>query len=97
MKLWNRFVHRHAILADFQVSVACTTFAKHFGPELLRQGLRDELLFHMFALWDFNLLDQFNIRTCLGIVDKCAEGVTESSTGKTGASGSTSHAGPSGA
>mmetsp|Transcript_50976 Transcript_50976/g.82454 ORF Transcript_50976/g.82454 Transcript_50976/m.82454 type:complete len:85 (+) Transcript_50976:81-335(+) len=75
-----------------QVSVACSTFAKHFGLELCRQGLRDELLFHMFALWDFNLVDQSHIRTCLGIVDKCAQEVAQSSTGKPPASTSTSHA-----
>ncbi|EKX34457.1 hypothetical protein GUITHDRAFT_53381, partial [Guillardia theta CCMP2712] len=57
MKLWNRFVHRHAILADFQVPVACETFARNFGQQLIEQGLRDELLFHLFALWDFNLVD----------------------------------------
>eukprot|EP00802_Teleaulax_amphioxeia_P016171 Tamp_16283.p1 GENE.Tamp_16283~~Tamp_16283.p1 ORF type:complete len:362 (+),score=109.71 Tamp_16283:150-1088(+) len=70
MKLWNRFLHRHAILADFQVATACETFATHYGHDLWKQGLRDELLFHMFALWDFNLLDQSHILKTIALVDK---------------------------
>jgi len=72
MKMWNRFVHRHAILADFQVAVACETFARHFGSELVSKGLRDELLFHMFALWDFNLIGKAQIMAAIALVDKCA-------------------------
>jgi hypothetical protein len=41
--------------------VACQTFARHYGEQLWQEGLRDELLFHMFALWDFNLLDQSQV------------------------------------
>lgn len=70
MKLWNRFLHRHAILSDFQVAVACETFARHYGAEMWREGLRDELLFHMFALWDFNLVDQSHIMASIAHVDK---------------------------
>ena len=70
MKLWNRFVHRHAILADFQIANACETFARNYAPQLLQQGLRDELLFHMFALWDFNLLGHSQIASIIAIVDQ---------------------------
>ena len=35
---------------------ACAEFAAVHGEELVRGGLRDELLFHLFGLWDFNLL-----------------------------------------
>ena len=70
MKLWNRFVHRHAILADFHVPQACDAFATHYADQLLEEGLRDELLFHLFALWDFNLVDKDHITKCMAIVDK---------------------------
>jgi hypothetical protein len=43
------------------VAVACQTFARHYAEQLWQEGLRDELLFHMFALWDFNLLDQSQV------------------------------------
>jgi hypothetical protein len=33
MKLWNRFLHRHAILADFQV---CMSAHVHWCPALAR-------------------------------------------------------------
>ena len=48
------------------------TFLPPGREELWKQGLRDELLFHMFALWDFNLLDQSNVRVNVARVLVCA-------------------------
>eukprot|EP00293_Proteomonas_sulcata_P002284 CAMPEP_0184325068 /NCGR_PEP_ID=MMETSP1049-20130417/138443_1 /TAXON_ID=77928 /ORGANISM="Proteomonas sulcata, Strain CCMP704" /LENGTH=293 /DNA_ID=CAMNT_0026647023 /DNA_START=98 /DNA_END=979 /DNA_ORIENTATION=+ len=85
MKLWNRFVHRHAILADFHVAQACEAFATHYTEQLISGGLRDELLFHLFALWDFNLVDKEHIVKCMAIVDQANQ---ESGKASSEASGS---------
>ncbi|KAJ1484820.1 hypothetical protein T484DRAFT_1795860 [Baffinella frigidus] len=34
MKIWNRFVHRHSIDADFQVPAACNAFARLYALRL---------------------------------------------------------------
>ena len=42
--------------------VACLAFARKHAARLRAEGLRAELAFHLFALWDFNLLDRHDVR-----------------------------------
>jgi len=74
MTYWNRYMHYHPIFADFYMPRACQRFVVMYRKELLEAQLRNELLMHLFTLYDFNLVTPTDVLKTVGLFDNGEQG-----------------------
>lgn len=72
MRLWNQFIKCHTVLSDRSIPKRCMSFVRHIGQTLVTHELRQELLLHLFNLWDSGLLSSQHIEACMAEYDKMA-------------------------
>jgi hypothetical protein len=72
MKLWNNFVRRNTIFADAHFPDLCLRFAKEMGSQVVADHLRNNFLFHLIAMWEWNLVSTNCIRACMSSIDEHA-------------------------
>mmetsp|Transcript_62832 Transcript_62832/g.185557 ORF Transcript_62832/g.185557 Transcript_62832/m.185557 type:complete len:264 (+) Transcript_62832:1019-1810(+) len=89
MKIWNMFMKSHIITADKDFPQKCTEFVSAHGRKLVRLNLRQNLMLHLFNLWDSRLLSPSHILSCISAYDSIQETVDT-----TKRSGSSNHLSP---
>lgn len=70
MKLWNRFIRCHTVIADSTIPVKCITFIVEMSKELFENDLRSQFLLHLFNLWDHQLVSSEHILNSLKLYDE---------------------------
>ena len=69
MSIWNKYIYSNHIIADRDIPNRCIDFARKHGCELNHHGLRNQLLLHLFTMWDNLLISSDHILECLDIFD----------------------------
>lgn len=69
MKMWNTHVNSFPPYANQYVSIISELFVCKFGNEILRKGLRHNVLVHLLHLMDFNLIRKEDIKKCMLHID----------------------------
>jgi hypothetical protein len=70
MKLWNKFVFNNPITADFRVSRHAFQFCETYKDFIKRNHhLRNAVLLHFMAMWEFGILQMEDISSALQLVD----------------------------
>lgn len=76
MKLWNRFIKSHTLLADSVIPQKCIDFIKSHIVELVTLNLRRDLLLHLFNFWDSGLIHSAHLIACIKLFDTVAKNVS---------------------
>jgi len=77
IKLWNKFIKSHTTTSDRSIPSKCKTFiASHLQP-LVTDDLRQNLLLHLYNLWDSGLISSNCILSCMELYDDGVEGKNE--------------------
>jgi len=75
MKVWNRFIKSHTIIADNSLPSSCMNFLRNQYYMLQENDLRQNLLLHFMNLWDEGLLSSKHIMDCMVEYDSLVESV----------------------
>jgi hypothetical protein len=76
MKLWNRFIKSHTLLADSIIPQKCMDFIESHIVELVTWNLRRDLLLHLFNFWDSGLIPSARVIACVKLFDTMAKTVS---------------------
>jgi len=74
MKLWNRFIRSHTIIADGAIPKRCMDFIVAHHNAFITGELRAQLLAHFMNLWDNRLLSSSHIYRLMKRYDTFVEG-----------------------
>ena len=77
MKLWNRFIKSHTIIADNAIPGRCMEFIVEHHKVFISGQLRPQLLAHFMNLWDNRLLSSTHIFRLMKRYDAFVGGKTE--------------------
>ena len=72
MKLWNKFVKTHMTVADKNMPEICLSFIKNDNYAVVSNSLRQNLLLHLFNLWDHCVISSEHINILMGVYDSHA-------------------------
>ena len=72
MKLWNRFIKLHTVIADRAIAKKCMVFLSEHRNELITFDLRQNFLLHLFNLWDNCIISSSNISAIMTSYDELA-------------------------
>mmetsp|Transcript_2634 Transcript_2634/g.4047 ORF Transcript_2634/g.4047 Transcript_2634/m.4047 type:complete len:165 (-) Transcript_2634:55-549(-) len=61
MKLWNKFIKSYTTVSDRDLLSQCISFIQIHSQEMKKLNLRQNLLLHLFNLWDSSLLSSAHI------------------------------------
>jgi len=70
MKLWNRFIKKHTIIADRDVPDECKQFLFEHNHALISSCLRKNFLLHLFNLWDNGVISSSHISSLMESYDE---------------------------
>lgn len=65
MKLWNQFIKSHTIVSDGDLPDRCVAFITSYLNEMRKLDLRQNLLLHLFNLWDSGLVSSAHVLCCM--------------------------------
>jgi len=74
--LWNRFMKSHIIIADSSIPFKCLEFILKISQELSAFNLRQNLVLHLFNLWDNGLLSSLHVFQLIKYFDKINDRVS---------------------
>jgi len=70
MRMWNRFIKRHVVIADREIPAKCQEFIHTHIQDLKDGGMRNNLLLHLMNLWDSGVISSNRILACMQQYDK---------------------------
>ena len=73
MKIWNRFIRKHTTIPDRDLPVKCMEFITAHGHSLMDLNLRQNLILHLFNLWDSRILSASHIISCISAYDSLSK------------------------
>mmetsp|Transcript_31207 Transcript_31207/g.45689 ORF Transcript_31207/g.45689 Transcript_31207/m.45689 type:complete len:274 (+) Transcript_31207:103-924(+) len=77
IKLWNKFIKSHTTTSDRSIPSKCKTFIASHLQQLVTDDLRQNLLLHLYNLWDSGLISSNCILSCMELYDDGVEGKNE--------------------
>jgi hypothetical protein len=69
MKIWNEFVYKYPISADFRVCDHALLFCTLRKNDIKRGRLRSTVLLHFMSLWEFGIIESEDIEKAMNILD----------------------------
>jgi len=69
LKLWNRFMKCHTVVADQVIPSKCAEFVNEYSQMLVDMDLREELLLHFTGLWDAGLISATHLKNLMAEFD----------------------------
>ncbi|KAL7470906.1 hypothetical protein ACHAXS_011204 [Conticribra weissflogii] len=68
MNLWNVFIKSHCVIADRDIPGKCKEFIRKYKKHIIDEGLRTNVLLHLFNLWDDGVMSSGNILVCMSFL-----------------------------
>ena len=65
MKMWNRFIKCHIVIADREIPKKCHDFIYSHVKQLEDRGMRSNLLLHLMNLWDCGVVSSARVLACM--------------------------------
>lgn len=75
MNMWNVFIKSHCVIADRDIPGKCQEFIQKYKDQLINEGLRTNVLLHLFNLWDDGVMSSGNILVCMSLLEGGGVGV----------------------
>jgi len=69
MKIWNRYIKCNHVIADKDMAMKCHDFVLKNRKVLIEEGMRLNLLLHLFNLWDSGVISSSRILSCMSLYD----------------------------
>ena len=69
MKIWNRYIKCNHVIADKDMAMKCHDFVLKNRNVLIEEGMRLNLLLHLFNLWDSGVISSSRILSCMALYD----------------------------
>ena len=69
MKIWNRYIKCNHVIADKDMAMKCHDFVLKNRKVLIEEGMRLNLLLHLFNLWDSGVISSSRILSCMTLYD----------------------------
>jgi len=69
MKIWNRYIKCNHVIADKDMAMKCHDFVLKNRKVLIEEGMRLNLLLHLFNLWDSGVISSSRILSCMALYD----------------------------
>jgi len=70
MKIWNRYIKCNHVIADKDMAMKCHDFVLENRKVLIEEGMRLNLLLHLFNLWDSGVISSSRILSCMTLYDE---------------------------
>jgi len=68
MNMWNVFIKSHCVIADRDIPDKCKEFIHKYKEQLIDEGLRTNVLLHLFNLWDDGVMSSGYILVCMSLL-----------------------------
>lgn len=69
MKMWNTHINAFPAYADAYAGAVCERFVDRFAGDIVKKGLRYNLLLHLLTMWEFGVLRSEEVSHLISIVD----------------------------
>ena len=70
MMQWNSYIKSHNLIPDSDIPQKCLQFIQSCAHKVSSISFRNNLLLHLFNLWDNGIISSKHIALCMDIYDE---------------------------